>query len=439
MNGDTMAVIETRNEPQISAARPQKGSWAPFVIFVFAVLAIVLNRLYIPNIHYDILNIVPLLATLYVAYALIALDKTCGNFNYIARCISEDPKVRKPFGAFLFSPWLRSMLLLPLLVIVAEFGFRCMSYQRSESYERQGNLLYTPIPNQEYLEKISLTLSQINHDGLRGPDAATSGKHAVLCLGDSVTYGYGVDDGHTYPAELQKTLDQRFPGRYAVLNGGVDGYPTAFMREKFLYLWDRGIHPDVVVVGYSFNEGGLGKFAYADEKTKDIFASRVRMKNKMRSIALYNIIVERWARSSYNRMKKYMVPGTNSRTLSIEDVQTQYQNSLQQMYDTLTQHHVTPVFVLFTGYDGRTGQYDNQGPFQVKFREFAESHSVPLVLSKQVLSGNSDGSDLQKYFQDQCHMKEIGTHKFAQGLADFLTSPGQSPAPIASRQGDFHP
>jgi lysophospholipase L1-like esterase len=409
-------------ESSALAGQRQSQSWTRFIILVLAVLAIIFNRLYIPNVHYDLLNIIPLLATLYVCYALIALDKTCGQIGYIARCISEDPKVRRPFGAFLFSPWLRSMLLLPLLLVVAEFGFRCMSYQRSELYERQGNLLYTPIPNQEYLEKISLTQSRINNNGLRGSVVVTTGKQIVLCLGDSVTYGYGVDDNHTYPAELQKALDQKFPGRYLVLNGGVDGYPTPFMREKFLYLWNQGIHPDVVVVGYSFNEGGLGRFAYADGKTKDVFASRVRMKNKVRSIALYNIIVERWARASYNRMKKYMVPGTNSRTLTAEDVQNQYEKSLQDMYDTLNAYRVKPVFALFTGYDGRTGEYDNQGPFQLKFRDFAESHGAPLILSNQVLgNGAPPNPDIQKYFQDQCHMKEIGTQKFAQGLAEFLT------------------
>lgn len=427
-----MPVIETElKQSQSTPPVQSKKSWTPFVILVLAILAIACNRLYIPNIHYDLLNIIPLLATLYIGYSLIALDKVCGNIGFISRAVSTDPNIRKPFGSFLFSPWLRSMLLLPVLIVVAEFGLRCVSYQRSELYERQGNLLYTPIPNQDYLEKISLTESKINNYGLRGGSVALSGKHIVLCLGDSVTYGYGVDDNHTYPAELQKALDQKFPGRYGVLNGGVDGYPTPFMREKFLYLWSLGIHPEVVVVGYSFNEGGLGRFAYADEKTKDIFASRVRMKNKLRSIALYNIIVERWARASYNRMKKYMVPGTNSRSLSPDEVQTEYRKSLEDIYDTFEQYHVKPVFALFTGYDGRTGQYDNQGPFQLKFREFAESKQLPLVFSKQVLSSDGQESDIQKYFQDQCHMKEIGTQKFAQGLAGFLspilTNPSSSP------------
>src|SRR5262249_22814795 len=153
-----------------------------------------------------------------------------------------------------------------------------------ELYERQGDLLYTPIPNQDYLEKISLTESRINEYGLRGSAVDPAGKEIILCVGDSVTYGYGVDDKNTYPAQLQDALDQKFPGRFLVLNGGVDGYPTPFMREKFLYLWNHGIHPALVVVGYSFNEGGMGRFAYVDEKTKSQFAARVRMKNRLRSI-----------------------------------------------------------------------------------------------------------------------------------------------------------
>jgi lysophospholipase L1-like esterase len=398
-----------------------RGSRLQFVLLLFAIAAIMFSRVYIPNIHYDWLNIIPLLASVYVGYALVALNRTCGHIGYVARCLSEDPSVGKPFGAFLFSPWLRSMLLLPVLLLVVEFGLRCVSYDRALLYERQGDLLYTPIPNQEYVEKISLTHSRVNNYGLRGGPVDLSGKQIILCLGDSVTYGYGLDDQHTYPAELQKALDRVFPGRFAVLNAGVDAYPTPLMREKFLYLWNQGLHPDVVIVGYSFNEGGLGRLVDgSDAKTKDMFASRVRLKNRVRSIALYNLIVENWARASYNRMKKYMVPGTNSRVLPKEYLETRYQQSLQSLYDDLNSRHVKSIFLLFTGYDARTGQYDNQGPFQIKFADFAESHGLPLLRSDQLLA-DGQTSGIQKYFQDQCHMNEGGTQKFGQELARLLS------------------
>ncbi len=398
-------------------------SRAQFVLLLLAIAAIVFSRVYIPNIHYDWLNVIPLLAAVYVGYALVALKQICGHIGYVARCLEEDQAVRKPFGSFLFSPWLRSMLLLPVLLLVVEFGLRCVSYDRSLQYERQGDLLYTPIPNQEYVEKISLTPSRVNNYGLRGGAVdLNGGKQIILCLGDSVTYGYGVDDEHTYPMELQRVLDHEFPGRFVVLNGGVDGYPTPFIREKFLYLWNQGIHPDVVLVGYSFNEGGLGKLVdSADAKTKDLFASRVRLKNRVRSIALYNLIVENWARASYNRMKKYMVPGTNSRTLAKDYLDTRYQQSLQSLYDDLNARHVKAAFMLFTGYDALTGQYDTQGPFQFKFGEFAESHGIPLLRSNQaLLEGKPPATDIQKYFQDQCHMNESGTQKLARVLPGFL-------------------
>jgi lysophospholipase L1-like esterase len=411
-----------------------KTSRTRFVLLVLAIAAIVFNRAYIPNIRYDWLNLLPLLATLYIGYALIALHKTCGHIGYVARCISNDSSLHKPFGAFLFSPWFRSMLLLPVLLLAAEFGLRCISYDRALMYERQGDLLYTPIPNQEYMEKISLTHSRTNDYGLRGSPFNASGKQVILCLGDSVTYGYGVDDGHTYPAELQKALDRDFPDRFVVLNGGVDGYPVPFIRQKFLYLWDQGIHPDVVIVGYSFNEGGLGHLVDSDAKTKDQFASRVQLKNRVRSIALYNLVVENWARASYNRMKKYMVPGTNSRSLSQEDLQTRYQKSLQSLYDDLNARHVKPVFLLFTGYDARTGQYDTKGPFQVRFGEFAENHAIPVLRSNEALvETQSPAADIQKYFQDQCHMNERGTQKFGQRLAGFLSTVSPNSNPVISK------
>jgi lysophospholipase L1-like esterase len=419
-------MIDTREKlenPARTAAAPGIFARTRFIVLVLAVLAIVFNRLYIPNIHSDWLNVIPLLAALYIGYALVALNQTCGHFEYVARCLSEDRSAVRPVGRFLLSPWIRSILLLPVLLLAAEFGLRCVSYHRALLYERQGDLLYAPIPNQEYVEKISLSHSRVDEYGLRGGPVDVKGRQIILCLGDSVTYGYGVDDQHTYPVELQKALDHKYPNRFQVLNSGVDGYPVAFMRMRFIDLWNRGIHPDIVVVGYSFNEGGaLPQYLAGDEKTKESFAARVRMKNRVRSIALYNLIVENWARASYNRMKKYLVPGTNSRTLSPEDVQTRYRETLQDLNEDFRSRHVRPVFALFAGYDGRTGQYDARGPFQVKFRGFAESHAIPLLPSKQVLISGESETAIPKYFQDQCHMQESGTQKFGQGLADLLST-----------------
>ncbi|HKS76289.1 MAG TPA: hypothetical protein VJQ82_23955 [Terriglobales bacterium] len=414
------------------AARPQappakKSSWKAVFFFV-AIAVVLLNRKIAPTPAYDHLNVIPLLAVLYICYCLVTLDKVFPNNKFVQ---SRNAAGKKPFGSFLVSPWFCSLLLIPLITLGAEFGLRYFSYHRALLYQRQGDLLFTPVPNQKYVEKISLTRSTINDLGLRGaaPDLS-SGKNVILALGDSITYGYGVDDDHTYPADLQKVLDTKYPGRYTVLNGGVDAYPIVFEHQKFLYLWNRGVHPNTVLVGYSFNEGGLGNILNQGDQIKDKFASRVRMKNRLRSISLYNIVVENWARQNYNHMKKYMVPGTNFSSMPQGDVNALYTRELNDFVSDLRARNVQPVFILFCGYDGRTGTYEEAGPFQRVFEGFAEKNNVPLLHSKAaLLEGLDPKTDLRPMFQDQAHMKPIGTMKVAQSLATFLPTLGKQEEP----------
>jgi lysophospholipase L1-like esterase len=394
------------------------------LLFLLALAIIAFSRKLIPGPAYDWLNLVPLLATLYVGYSLVALEKTFGYIGYVSRCLSDDPSQPKPRGSFLFSPWLRSFLLIFVLLGVAEFALRCRSYHRALIYERQGDLLFTPVPDQEYIEKISLTPSRTNSYGLRGgPVDLSSGQEMVLCLGDSITYGFGVDDEHTYPAQLQKFLSERAPGRFTVLNAGVDAYGITLMDQKFLSLWNQGVHPQVVIVGYSMNEGPLEPLVDSDARTKDQFEGRVHEKNFLRSFALYNLIVEKWARSYYDRMKKYMVPGTNSLKLSHQDVAENYEGYLQRLVGNLQSHDARPVFLLFCGFDGKTNRYDSTGPFQKRFQAYAEQHSIPLWRSEDALrEGEPAGADLAPYFIDRVHMNERGCQKVAEKLSQFLST-----------------
>lgn len=402
----------------------RRGSGIKLILLAVSILVILFNRMLIPNIALDWLNILPALAALYIAYCVVTLETTFQDRSFVSRCLCADPSVRKPFGCFLVSRAFRSILLLVLIGVTAEFSLRCLSYHRALFYERQGDLLFTPIPNQLYVEKISLTHSQINNYGLRGGSVDMSSvKEVILCLGDSITYGYGVDDALTYPALLQAALGSRLPGRYAVLNGGVDAYPMAFEDQKFLYLWSRGVRPSVAIVGYSMNEGWLGHLVDSNEEIKRQFARRVWLKNHVRSFALYNLVVENWARNYYNHMKGKFVPGTNFAVLSREELDKRYEQYLQRIVNHLRSRNVKPVFMLFCGFNGETGRYDSEGPFENKFADFAQKNGIPMLRSDEILrQGEPENLDLAKYFIDQAHMNELGTRKVADRLAEFLPS-----------------
>jgi len=90
-------------------------------------------------------------------------------------------------------------------------------------------------------------------DGLRSPAiAARKTKPRVLALGDSCTFGVGVDNDETWPALLQEMLRENGLD-VEVINAGVPGY-TAFQGLRFLK--ERGIElrPDLVVVCFGFND-----------------------------------------------------------------------------------------------------------------------------------------------------------------------------------------
>ena len=407
-----------------AAVTRHTGYRTRFYLLIVSLLVIFFNRRLIPGMEFDWLNIIPLAAALYAIYGIVAVEKTCAQSTYVRRCLSNDPYAPKPRGAFLFSLWMRGLLVLILVAVTPEFGLRCLSYHRSLVYERQGDLLFTPVSSQDYIEKISLTRSHINDYGLRGgPVDPSQGKKVVLCLGDSVTYGYGVEDAHTYPAQLQAALERKYPGRYVVLNGGVDAYTIAFEDQKFRYLWNRGLHPDVVMVGYSANEGWLGHLVGSSEEVKGQFARRVWLKDYLRSFALYNLVVENWARDYYDRMKGNLVPGSDLAALSREELDSRYETVLRKMLNDCRRRNVKPIFVLFCSRNWKTGRYDSEGSFKKTFAAFAQENGIPLVRSDDILRADEPADvNLTKYFIDDVHMNGLGTEKVAESLAGFVPS-----------------
>jgi hypothetical protein len=76
--------------------------------------------------------------------------------------------------------------------------------------------------------------------------------HRVLCVGDSHTYGALVAAEESYPAQLQRLLDERAPGSYAVVNQGVPGFNSTLVRERLHAALER-YHPETVIVWCGVN------------------------------------------------------------------------------------------------------------------------------------------------------------------------------------------
>jgi lysophospholipase L1-like esterase len=96
--------------------------------------------------------------------------------------------------------------------------------------------------------------SPFNPQGFRGlpvsPDKPPSTRR-VIALGDSNTFGWDVDDGANWPAQLQQLLAASHPG-VEVINAGVWGYTSFQGARRYKELVT--LSPDLVLISFGGND-----------------------------------------------------------------------------------------------------------------------------------------------------------------------------------------
>lgn len=89
----------------------------------------------------------------------------------------------------------------------------------------------------------------------RAQTAKAAPTPVIVCFGDSITSGYGVDPGEAYPDDLRAEL-QAHGYHYRVLNMGVGGNTTKDAVDRLPEV--LRVHPAVVIVEFGGNDGLRG-------------------------------------------------------------------------------------------------------------------------------------------------------------------------------------
>jgi lysophospholipase L1-like esterase len=81
-----------------------------------------------------------------------------------------------------------------------------------------------------------------------------AGVTRIAMVGDSMTFGWGANDGDTYPAQLERILANSVgPGRVEILNAGIGNVGTG--EEAWWFdVWVKRFHPQVVVLDVFWND-----------------------------------------------------------------------------------------------------------------------------------------------------------------------------------------
>jgi len=157
-----------------------------------------------------------------------------------------------------------------IAVVIAEIAVRAISPQTTYSYSVRNSIdCYAPDANVAFslakshrckMENMAgefHTTATLNSLGYRGKEFTHEKKSEttrILTLGDSMTFGWGVGDEHTWPNLLEKNLTQKGKN-VEVINAGYKGGLS--LDGYYVYLKNEGIKlaPDLVIVGYMvFND-----------------------------------------------------------------------------------------------------------------------------------------------------------------------------------------
>jgi acyl-CoA thioesterase-1 len=100
--------------------------------------------------------------------------------------------------------------------------------------------------------------------------AIAQNKVKVACVGNSITEGFGIEDGKTYPKQLSELLGENYDVRNYGLSGRTllkKGDFPYWLEEKYkeVLAWN----PDIVIIKLGTNDAKPQNWIYADDFESD--------------------------------------------------------------------------------------------------------------------------------------------------------------------------
>jgi len=103
----------------------------------------------------------------------------------------------------------------------------------------------------------------------------------VLCLGDSLTEGYGLAEDQAFPAVLEARLHAQGRKDVRVVNAGISGSTSASAVSRLR--WQMRAKPDILILELGANDGLRG---VSIEDTRKNLAAAITMAKQQRVVVL---------------------------------------------------------------------------------------------------------------------------------------------------------
>jgi lysophospholipase L1-like esterase len=185
---------------------------------------------------------------------------------------------------------------------------------------------------------------QTNALGLRNAEIRPKeqGCRRIICMGESLTFGWGVDETEAYPRVLERLLRSRVTagGRIEVINAGQVGY-SSFQGLRLFERTIAPLDPDIITVPYVVNDVDKFRFFRSDGRSdRDLLpgsAVLITFDNILRRSALFG-----WMSAQARRLRgAYGPPPAGAVRVSEKD----YEQNLRALVRAARRRGVAVVFL----------------------------------------------------------------------------------------------
>lgn len=305
-------------------------------------------------------------------------------------------------------------------------------------YRADPALVFSLVPNQA-----GFTADQsaaINERGFRGPVvpyARTQGATRILFLGDSITFGYGVEERDGFTNRTADLLAQHGL-RTETINSAVPSYNS---EQEITFLKNEGFRykPDWVVVGICWNDinekngvrvsrnGALIEEASDDTSlTGRLWDSRIgfELRNLVkRSRLLYSAMRGLRAVSggaqpeSHDTFRSDVLAGRDSEKVSRG--WTRMQADMHRLAQLSKQYGFRPLLVAFPMSLSVDGTHPHSA-YPARLKEIAQREQLPMIDLHPIYQAQFKGHESLFLAYDADHPNAAGHLLAAQAVADYI-------------------
>jgi lysophospholipase L1-like esterase len=275
-----------------------------------------------------------------------------------------------------------------------------------------------------------------NGDRMRNPEVPVErgpNDFRVLCLGDSITFGWGVRYEEAYPTLLAELLREARPGReIQVLNASCSGY-SIYQGHEMLRRKGLKYRPDVVTIWFGWND----KFPW-DGMTDAEHARLFSREHLLSRSATYRVLGYALRRSKHEEERK-------ERKREEEGLPRvplpEYQARLREMVEMARASETSlgrgARVVLIQGCfrdqmrsaRKRGGRFELDA-YQQATAEVAEQLEVPML---SICDALSEAGLREKDFLDWGHLDSKGLRVVAEALFALMAEQEMLPGPVGSQ------